>query len=83
MRCNAADDEEDNTYLADGRPVGDTEGEELGLALTVGLEDGAGDGTALAMKNHAQSLAVSVVPSAKSSHNVSSSPAPSRKRTTN
>ena len=75
--------EKRDTYLADGRSVGDTEGDELGLALTVGLEDGTGVGTALVMKNHAQSLAVSVLPLAKSSHNVSSSPAPSRKRTTN
>ena len=75
--------EKRDTYLADGRSVGDTEGDELGLALTVGLDDGTGVGTALVMKNHAQSLAVSVLPLAKSSHNVSSSPAPSRKRTTN
>ena len=75
-----ADDEEHNTYLADGRPVGDAEGDELGLALTVGLALGAGEGS---MKNHAQSLAFSVLPLAKSSHNVSSSPAPSRNRTTN
>ena len=78
------------SYLADGSGVGDADGSELGLALSVGvalgLDDGARDGAgvtgAASMKNHAHSLAVSVLPSAKISHRASSVPAPSRNRTT-
>lgn len=76
--------------LAVGSGVGDADGSELGLALSVGvalgLDDGARDGAsvtgAASMKNHAHSLAVSVLPSAKISHRASSVPAPSRNRTT-
>ena len=78
------------SYLADGSGVGDADGSELGLALSVGvalgLDDGARVGAGVSgtasMKNHAHSLAVSVLPSAKISHRASSVPAPSRNRTT-
>ena len=80
----------DESYLAEGSGVGDADGSELGLALSVGVElgldDGATDGAGVtgttSMKNHAHSLAVSVLPSAKISHRASSVPAPSRNRTT-